>query len=540
VNTPTANKNQYFIGAILVIVIAGGGYLLTRPSKTTDLAKPNDNPNAIAVSAEAKRLASIETAPVKELTPASSLHVSGQISFPTDSTVNVAPSLTGRVRQVFVTVGDHVSAGQTLALIGSLDASTAKTTDLQNQNKLRIAKENLDRQERLYRLGTPDVTTAQAALEQAKETSDSALKVLRLTRQQDSIGGFTQKPVEDAENALITAKSSLSSSEADFRLADKDLHRKIELLKIGVIAKADLEASQDNYDKAKSNFEANRETVRLAQQALDREKKALGTNLYSKQQLQNAETAYRQALLQQAAAEKALRLAKAQIQRDLQQALSDYRSAQFEFENSTLALKLLGQPGSDGLLPVKSPIDGIVTARNVSTGTEVDQSQETPWQLFTVSDPKKVWIECDVYEKDIAAIHEGFPAAIKIAALPGTVFKGKVIHIAPTLDPKSRSVKVRIEIPNPEGRLRDGEFAEVAIDVQPGSFTPEIRIPLSAVQHDATGDHVFVKSGDKFQKRDVKLGSISGQECVVLNGLKPDEVIVTQGAIFLGDQANND
>lgn len=530
-------KRQLLVSGMIAAIFLAVALLLTHKASGKQAEAPPKDPNSVTVSPEGGKVVGLKVTKVMPETVQSPLHLSGQVNYAPDSTVKVAPRLSGRVNQVFVTVGDKVHAGQTLAIIDSVDAAAAETTYLQNSNKLRLSRNNLQRQRNLYRLGTSDVTTARAALDQAKATTEAAKKVLDLTKQQDRIGGFTQKPVEDAENAVAAARSALSQAESDLRMAKADHERKLKLLAIGVAAKADEESSRDTLEKAQASEVADAESLGLAEQALARERKAYGSNLYADQQLQQAESSYRQALLQQAAAEKALRLAEVQIERDLQQAQSDYESAELDTQNSSRTLAILGSPGADGTLRITSPIDGVVTERDVSPGQVVDQSQMTPWQMFVISNSTKVWVQVDVYEKDLSLISPGQLATVRVAALSGRDFKGRVVLVAPTLDPRSRSVKVRVELDNKAGELKDGEYAEVEISGK--GAVPKLLIPLTAVQHDGENDYVYVKQADRYVRRSIKAGPIFGEKCECESGLTSGETIVSQGAIFLGDQEND-
>jgi RND family efflux transporter MFP subunit len=518
--------------ALVCVLMSGKAH-----SASQDVPAPASTAS-VTVSPEGAKAADIEVAAVRSQALQDTIHTSGQILYSPDLTIKISPRLQGRVKQVCVRVGDHVTAGQMLAVLDSVDAATARTTAQQNENKLRLAKSSLDRAERQFRLGTPEVTQAQATLDQAKVSVQTANDVLDHTRQQATIGGFTQKPVEDAENALVAARSSLSQAQADLNMAQKDYVRKVKLVEIGVAAKSDLEVSQDSLEKAKVNVQAGQDTVMLAQQALDREQKAFKTNLYADQQVHQAEASYQQALLQQQAAERALLLAKAAIRATLEQAKSDYQSAQFDAQNSRQQLALLGQPGPDGTLIIRSPLTGVVTERFVGPGQVVDQSQMTPWQMFTLANTDQVWVEADVYEKDLSLVTEGSPVHIHVAALPDRTFTGTVLHIAPALDKTSRALKVRAEINNRSGLLKDGMYANVDILLPQGH--PEIVIPLAAVEHDEDSDYVYLADKGKYVQRLIHLRGQKDGNAIVDSGLKLGEQIVTHGALYLGSQASGD
>jgi cobalt-zinc-cadmium efflux system membrane fusion protein len=299
-----------------------------------------------------------------------------------------------------------------------------------------------------------------------------------------------------------------------------------------------MEQSQDAFDKAKVSVQADEESARLAQQAVTREQKAFHSNLYADQTVRANDAAYRQAQIQEAAALRALQLARTQILRDLEQARTDLQTAQLNYENSQHALDLLGHPNADGTVPITSPMAGVVTERDVSPGQVVDQSQETPWQMFVVSNADTVWVDADVHEADVAQVRMGAPVTIEVAGAPGREFAGRVSDIAPTLDKTSHTIKVRSVIRNPEGLLKDGMYADVAIHVS-GKHNALV-VPLAAVSHEQDGDYVYVPGGGQYHRRLVKLGATHGDRVTVTDGVKAGEQVVTHGALFLGAHVTDD
>ena len=493
--TPLSRQLLLSIPFLVVFVVALL-FFVVRKAASDDEPKPAASTDEVVVTKEGGKLANIEVTTVGTESLQQDVRVTGQVLYPPDTTVKISPRLQGRVKQVFVKVGDPVSVGQTLAILDSVDAATARTTSGQNENLLRLAQKNLERAQHQFELGTPDVTQAQATLDQAKTARIWAKDALDKVRTQAKIGGFTEKPVEDAENAVVAAKSTLSQAQSDLDLAQKDYSRKKQLFEIGVASKSDLEISQDTLEKAKASFDAGKDTVRLADEALSREQKAFKYNLYADQQVNQARSAFEQADLQERAAERALLLSKAAIRTALEQAKSDYQTALFNAQNSRQALSLLGQPKADGTFAITSPISGVVTERFVGPGQVVDQSQMTPWQMFTIANASTVWVEASIYEQDLSAENEGDPVQIVVAGVPNRVFHGKILHIAPAIDKTSRALHVRAEIDNKDGKLKDGMFADVTIQLPTGR--PQIVIPLEAVDHDQDFDAVYVAEGSKY------------------------------------------
>jgi len=195
-------------------------------------------------------------------------------------------------------------------------------------------------------------------------------------------------------------------------------------------------------------------------------------------------------------------------------------------------LKAPGQIASDILVP--APIDGVITARSVNLGQVAAVGQE----LFTVTDLSSVWIVGDLYEQDFRAVRVGSDAAVTTQAYPGLVTRGRVTYIDPRVDPQTRTAKVRVEVPNPAGRLRLGMFATMAFTTPRGE--PAMMVPRAAVQTIGDRQVVFVAAPDeegKFVARTVRLGSPVGAGYLVLAGLKLGDVVVTEGSFFLRAEA---
>ncbi len=531
----TAAYKQIILSFVSLGVVAFFGFMLTRPSH----AEPSEVPSAVdldsnSVSRKGSEATLIKTAPAKAEIINDALKTSGQVLFSSESSVKISPRVQGRIKEVFVRVGDHVSKGQTLATLESVDASASNNTLHQAENRLRLAKTVRLRQERLFKLGTPDVTSAQANLDQAIANTEFKKEALQRLQEQAGIGGFTQKPLEDAQTLLLGANADFAQAQADLALAEKDFARKTKLVEIGVAAKADLEASENQVQKLKLTIEANRQKADLAKQAADREKKAYRSNLYANQQVRSAQSDFRQAELQEQTSKRSLTLAKASILKDIEQAKSDELSAQVDTDSAKRALQLLGNPDINGNLRLLSPISGVVTDRQVSPGQVVDQSQMTPWQMFTISDVSTVIVESDIYEKNIAAVKRGVPVKIKIAAYPDRIFSGEISRVSPTLDAKSHTVKVRTQVDNRSGLLKDGMYAEA--EIKSNHTRKSVSVPLSAVQHDGDSDFVFVEERHRYLRRKVILGEQRSGNAIIASGLNPGDRVVIQGAIFLNSQ----
>lgn len=185
--------------------------------------------------------------------------------------------------------------------------------------------------------------------------------------------------------------------------------------------------------------------------------------------------------------------------------------------------ELLGKP-----LELKAPIDGVIIERKSTVGELVDKSSE----IYTISDPTDLWVIAEIKERDIAAVKVGQEAAYTVLAYPGEQFHGKVVRTGNQVENDSRTLEVRIETSNGDGRLKPGMFADVEITTT--VLRDVLVIPDTALQTDEENQIVFVAlDANKFEKRVVKLGMEQHGRVQVLDGIKSGEKVVTDGSFIL-------
>lgn len=177
---------------------------------------------------------------------------------------------------------------------------------------------------------------------------------------------------------------------------------------------------------------------------------------------------------------------------------------------------------------VRAPVSGVVIDSKVAVG-ELKAADE---DVFTIADLSTVWVQADVYERDVASIRTGHGVEITFTAYPERVFQGTVAYISDVLDPTTRTAKVRCEVKNPKGELRVGMFGSVSL---PTSGKREaITVPLAALQIVEGKQLVFVKEGEnRLEPRQVTLGTRASGWAEVKQGLKAGEVVVTEGSFAL-------
>ena len=181
-----------------------------------------------------------------------------------------------------------------------------------------------------------------------------------------------------------------------------------------------------------------------------------------------------------------------------------------------------------------APMSGVVMEKKVVVGQMVKAGDE----LYRLADLSTIWVIANVAEQDIAMVKIGAPAKMTFRAYPGQVFQGKVTFILHELDGATRSAKVRIELKNPDHRIKHEMFADVEIDA--GSKDADrLVVPVSAVIDSGNRQVVIIDKGEgRFEPRPVKLGMRGDGFIEILEGVQDGEQVVTT-ANFLIDAESN-
>jgi Cu(I)/Ag(I) efflux system membrane fusion protein len=184
-------------------------------------------------------------------------------------------------------------------------------------------------------------------------------------------------------------------------------------------------------------------------------------------------------------------------------------------------------------VPVLAPIEGVVTRMMAREGMYVGKGTE----MFTISDLRQVWVMVDVFEHQIAWLKSGLPAEIGVPAHPGKKWEGVVDYLYPELDPKTRTLRVRLVFPNPELLLKPNMFAEVVI--YGGPRENALKIPSEALIVTGERESVVMALGDgRFQPVDVVTGMQRGGEVEILSGLDEGDKIVVSGQFLIDSESS--
>lgn len=296
--------------------------------------------------------------------------------------------------------------------------------------------------------------------------------------------------------------------------------------KLADLESADIDQAEADYLKALADLEnANRTSaaeIKFNQATYDRTKLLVDKEISPAKNLQQAEHD--------------LELAKAT-------AANSIASAKVAVSNARRHLLILGLKDStidslakkqnlgSSIFALNAPISGVIVERNGSIGATVGSDAS----LFKIIDLSRVWIDANIFEKDLERVRLGQAVKVTVPSFPNSTFMGKVILISSVVDPETRTVKVRTEVPNRDGRLKPDMFAN--FEIVTASHRTAISIPLSAVLDDNGKSVVFVADGKEYQKKEVTLGFKSDDRVEIVDGLNEGDKVVVKGNYLLMEQS---
>ncbi len=182
----------------------------------------------------------------------------------------------------------------------------------------------------------------------------------------------------------------------------------------------------------------------------------------------------------------------------------------------------------DMVTSLKAPFAGVVIKAEASPGDVVDAGRT----VFTIADLSRVWVQAEVYEKDLGRISVGQNAFVTVDTYPNRSFKGKVTYISDVIDPQTRTAAVRCEVENKSMLLKSDMFANIEL---PTKFRKRaIVVPTSALQEVEGKNVVFIRrTPTQFEGREVEKGTTVGGLTEIVSGLSAGEPVVTEGAFHL-------
>ncbi|MGH9464229.1 MAG: efflux RND transporter periplasmic adaptor subunit [Thermoanaerobaculia bacterium] len=268
--------------------------------------------------------------------------------------------------------------------------------------------------------------------------------------------------------------------------------------------------------QAKAEFLQAKARAELAEETFRREEGLFTERVSSEQEMLTARAEFREAQAALQAAEETLHL---------------YGLSQLEVEG------LHYEDPRASIYEVRAPFAGRLVEQHASLGELVSPEEA----MFLLADLSRLWIWIDVYERDLSRVHLDDTVALRVDAFPEEVFRGAITYLADQVDPGSRTVRARIEVANPEGRLRPGMFARVEVTdphAAPGEAEAALVVPEAAVLRDGDTAVVFLPVGEnRFERREVALGRRGAGWVEVLDGIAAGDEVVVEGGFVLKSEA---
>jgi RND family efflux transporter MFP subunit len=517
----------------------------------TESGHETHDEHVITFTPEALAKAGIEVRAVAATQVHSQLQVTGVVEPDAAGVVKVTPRVAGKITSLRAGIGDHVRTGQILATMTSMELAEAQAHYRQAGARVLAAQANLRRQRQLAAFGEfgqhkvqdargnfhaaqGDVNEALAAISAARNEVAEAQAALAAT-QSDEISAASD--VEAAGTAVTQAYSQVKVNESRFNRQDT-------LLKEELTSRQDWEQAQAELRKAQSDVLAARAAAGSARAKVDaaraRERQAQSVIATRQARLQQAE-------VKLAAAQQRLEIARNAQEREEKIYRSDvYANKEVAEAEATLgeaqidraaagdAVRLLGGiPGGGNSVGVAAPLSGRVTERTVTAGETVMPERT----LFTVVNLTSVWVQLNVYPRDLSAIRVGLPVTIATDAIPNRRFAGSVAYVGEVVVEASRTVRIRCEIANPLGLLKPDMFVRGSIGTTAGGRG--IVVPRAAVQSHEGQSVVFVQGEHEteFEAREVEIDRTPDGQTLITAGLQPEDRIVTRGAFMVKAQA---
>ncbi|UCC30994.1 MAG: efflux RND transporter periplasmic adaptor subunit [Phycisphaerales bacterium] len=412
--------------------------------------------------------AGIEVERVRRRPMSATIDVPAEVEFDATRVTRITPRLAGVALDVPANVGAEVEVGDLLAIVDSPVLGEAKSQYIERVQNLKLAEADAARVNTIFR-------GVQRMLEVC--TPQAEPEKVR--------GALAESPVGEAKAKLLRAHAALL-------LARSEAAREATLQEKKLNSERDYQAAQSAMAAAEANFVAIREETVF-----------------------NAER-------ERLAADRALEVARSSL------------------ESAERRLRILGlgeeQVGAIGTEPdellsrfeLRSPVPGYVVERSVAAGEAVEARDV----LFVVTDISTMWLMADLYERDLVQMRIGLPVFFTVDGLPGASFEGSLTWISRQVDDRTRTVRVRADLPNRDDLLRAKMFGRARIVLHDNEEV--VTVPSSAVQTDGCCQLVFVQESDTvFQPRKIVLGASASGVVEVLKGLQENEVVASTGSFLM-------
>jgi membrane fusion protein, heavy metal efflux system len=335
-------------------------------------------------------------------------------------------------------------------------------------------------------------------------------------------------------------KGEYRSEVVEGRLASSNLHRRVGLARLGDVSRRPYEEAQKELAQARTSMETGAAQLQLTRKKLERLEILLRDGIASQQQVDEARAAVREAAAKYRQAQTDSQVAQQHLRRESSiqssgiQIDSEAFQARSEItrrEQGAQSLRdVLLSYGTDpdapgGRVVIQSPIDGIVTDRPKSLGEQVQPGE----LILSLLNPSRVWVWVDLPQESVGDVQLQSAADVRVSAYPDRAFTGRITFIAPAADPDTKKIRARVELSNPQLRLRPNMLAQVKLGV--GKPSSALAVPTAAVVQMENKPVVYLQEAPgTFHRRTIEVGERAAGWVVVRSGLRAGDVIAVQGA----------
>lgn len=221
--------------------------------------------------------------------------------------------------------------------------------------------------------------------------------------------------------------------------------------------------------------------------------------------------------------------------KELVEAQNNLRILQSEKQKTENNLSLYSASNSKNVFQIKAPVSGIVTEKNINSGTTISDEGEP---LFSISDLNNVWVQVNIYSTDIAHINKGMEVEIKTISYPDEIFKGKIDVISQVLDENAKVLKARIVLDNKDFKLKPGMIADVVALEK--TEEQKVAVPTSSLVFFNGKNYVLVYKDDcNIEAREVTLFAKNDETTYIESGLNENEKIITENQLLIFEAIHN-
>ena len=477
------------------------------------------------------------------------LELACEVETAPEATVHILSLVDGRVQALHVTTGTSVASGALLGTVISADLVALRLRHDVAHGHAVLARQRLEQ-----------VQAVHENLENLVIAADPLGGVLLPDALPDLVAGAWKGRLLSARNRQVTAQvdaDRVRATAADLRalaggLSDGVWTRPKDTLQAGELGAKLLEAEANRrhawtvftrekelaagglaperrMDGARRDLTVARTTLEgLIQQArID----AAAMEARSGEDLATAAASFRSVVEEIALEMKTHQLEEAKLEAEAAAALevTHRRLADYGVDPDAIAVSCApGNSKGSSCWEIRAPAGGVVLGQNVAAG----QSVEAGSLLYTIADPSRLWIQCDVYDRDLARLSEArlpLDADVRSRAWPGQVTAGSLDYLAATTDPVTRTTRARVRVTDPDSHLRPGSFVRATVHIPVDSTLLEV--PRRSLVRAGGDDAVFVKTDSgSWLRRGVLVSAVVRDRAWIREGLTPGEVIAARGA----------